>query len=309
MKKSVFIFLIILAASVLFSCGKKEVSAKNNSDEDNAKAALETTKDEDSSKTINGIEAVFVKGGTFIMGSPRDEQGRRGDEVQHKVTLTNDFYIGKYPITNAQYADFLNAKEIKECGSFNGKRLVSRSRGLTYDNDVKWRATEGFENRPVVRVDWLGAIKFSRWAGGRLPTEAEWEFAARGGNRSQGYIYSGSDNIDEVAWYRGNSNRRMQSLGQKKANELGIYDMSGGIWEWCHSWYGDYPVNAVTNPAGPRSGSRRVVRGGSWNFGAEDCRVARRMSYLPSTNGGDLGFRVVFNSQDNIVESEEKKEE
>jgi len=309
MKKSVLIFLITLTFSLLLSCGKKEnrvEESANNTQKDSVKEAL---KDEDSTKTINGIETIFVRGGTFIMGSSRDEQGRRGDEVQHKVTLTNDFYIGKYPVTNAQFAEFLNAKEIKECGTFNGKRLVSRSRGLSYDNDVKWRANSGFENRPVVRVDWFGAIKFSRWADGRLPTEAEWEFAARGGNRSRGYIYSGSNNADEVAWHRGNSDRRMQSLGQKKANELGIYDMSGGIWEWCHSWYGEYPVNAATNPVGPRSGSRRVVRGGSWNFGAEDCRVARRMSYLPSTNGGDLGFRVVFNSQDVIVESVEKQEE
>ncbi|MDR2841135.1 MAG: formylglycine-generating enzyme family protein, partial [Paludibacter sp.] len=131
----------------------------------------------------------------------------------------------------------------------------------------------------------------------RLPTEAEWEYAARGGNKSKGYLYSGSNFIDEVAWYTSNSGSKSHEAGTKKANELGIYDMSGNVWEWCYDWYGAYGSSSQTNPTGAGSGSSRVFRGGSWSRGASDCRVACRDYDTPARRYDILGFRLVLSSE------------
>ncbi|MCL1946117.1 MAG: formylglycine-generating enzyme family protein [Chitinivibrionia bacterium] len=211
-------------------------------------------------KTLNGIECVLVKAGTFTMGSPKNEEWRNIDETQRKVTLTQDFWISKYPITDAL---------------FYGK-------------------TEN-ENFPAINITWTQAHDWAKSKGARLPTEAEWEFAARGGNLSKNYVYSGSDNLNEVGWYGENSNFSIRPTGQKKANELGIHDMSGNVWEWCSDWYSMYPANAVTNPKGPNTGNYRVMRGGAWNYDAQFCRVAsRRNNYYPSSDGAYMGFRVAF---------------
>lgn len=126
-----------------------------------------------------------------------------------------------------------------------------------------------------------------------LPTEAEWEFAARGGMLSQGFRYAGSNDIDEVAWYDKNSGKETHPVGGKKANELGLHDMSGNVWEWCSDWYGDYPAEAQTNPAGPASGSFRVYRGGGAWHGAVYCRAAGRYRLPPALRNDRLGFRLV----------------
>lgn len=127
-----------------------------------------------------------------------------------------------------------------------------------------------------------------------LPTEAEWEFAARGGRNSGNYKYSGSDNLDYVAWHDGNSGSRTHPVGQKAKNELGLYDMTGNVWEWCKDWYGSYPSNAQTNPTGPSSGSDRVTRGGSWRYDARYSRVSYRGNTTPDDRGNDLGLRLVL---------------
>jgi formylglycine-generating enzyme required for sulfatase activity len=128
-----------------------------------------------------------------------------------------------------------------------------------------------------------------------LPTEAEWEFAARGGNKNQGFIYSGSNNLNEVCWFSGNSDWETKPVGQKLPNELGIYDMSGNIWEWTNDWYENFGTASVTDPTGPNTGSGRVGRGGGWRYGAESCRVADRGNIDPWFSwGGSGGFRVVF---------------
>ena len=131
----------------------------------------------------------------------------------------------------------------------------------------------------------------------RLPTEAEWEYAARGGNQSKGYKYSGSNSISDVAWYDDNSGDKTHPVGQKTPNELGIYDMSGNVWEWCQDWYGDYSSSSQTNPTGPSSGSYRVLRGGSWNNGARNCRVSNRGSYNPDSRSYRSGFRLACLSE------------
>jgi len=242
-----FVFLILFVAG----CNDEEDDAGGN-----GKQPTQTIKD----TTIRGIECVWVKAGTFMMGSPTNESGRDSGETQHEVTITQDFYISKYPITNAQYG----------------------------------KTVSGKENHPVVDVTWTEADAWAQSRGGSLPTEAQWEFAARGGVNSKGYIYSGSNNLDNVGWYWDNGYATTHPVGQKQPNELGIYDMSGNVYEWCSDWYGAYPTNAVTNPTGPSTGVDRVLRGGYWISNAQGCRVAYRNRYLPSSSYISIGFRVAF---------------
>jgi formylglycine-generating enzyme len=129
-----------------------------------------------------------------------------------------------------------------------------------------------------------------------LPTEAEWEYAARGGSTGTATKYAGSNTIGEVAWYGSNSGNKTQPVGQKRPNELGLYDMSGNLWEWCADWYGSYSSTSQTNPQGPSSGSNRVIRGGSWYNYAQNCRVANRYRYVPENRNYNLGFRLVLSS-------------
>jgi uncharacterized repeat protein (TIGR02543 family) len=222
-------------------------------------------------RTISGIECVLVKTGTFMMGSPTTESGRWDDETQHQVTIMRDYWVSKYPVTQGQYKAAM------------GTNPASGYYGVG-------------DNYPVYYVNWNDAVAFCNAVGGRLMTEAEWEFAARGGNKSNGYVYSGSNNLDEVAWYISNSSSGTKPVGQKAPNELGIYDMSGNVWEWCSDWYGDYSSSSQVDPTGPGSGSRRVFRGGSCGDLSLYCRVAFRYYSSPSNSGGNLGLRVAFNA-------------
>jgi len=252
-------------------------------------------------------EMVRVEGGTFQMG---DEIGDIREESRpvHQVTLTYDFWIGKYAVTFDEYDAYCDAMGISK----------------PYDND--W----GRGTRPVINLNWFDAIAYCNWLseqnglspaydsegtllnrdgqitdditqveGYRLPTEAEWEYAASGGHQAlpipPRFLYAGSDHIDEVGWYRENSDadgtgRKTQPVGQKRPNELGLYDMSGNVWEWCHDWYELYPTEAKINPIGPSNGRTRVVRGGMWNFGEEHCRVAGRARNDPVNRY--LGLRL-----------------
>ena len=170
-----------------------------------------------------------------------------------------------------------------------------------------WKAVMGSnpsnrkgDNLPVENVSWNDCQTFLRKLNAmtdknfRLPTEAEWEFAARGGNRSRGYQYSGSKKIDDVAWYNNNSGGETHPVGTKAPNELGIYDMSGNVWEWCQDWYGDYHGYSQTNPTGPSSASGRMNRGGSWYNYARYCRVANRGSFAPGIRTSSLGLRLAL---------------
>ena len=174
---------------------------------------------------------------------------------------------------------------------------------------AEWEAVMGSNpsrfkgaNRPVEQVSWNDCQTFINKlnsASGfhfRMPTEAEWEYAARGGSSSRGYKYAGGNDINAVAWYDGNSGRQTHDVGTKRPNELGIYDMSGNVWEWCSDWYGDkyYGSSSSTNPKGPSSGSYRVSRGGSWNSIARYCRVANRDFSDPDFRIIDLGLRLVL---------------
>ena len=149
---------------------------------------------------------------------------------------------------------------------------------------VSWDVCQEF----VKKLNQMTGMQF------RLPTEAEWEYAARGGNKSRGYRYAGNNNLDEVAWHDKNSGRRTHPIKQKQANELGLYDMSGNVMEWCQDWYGNYSSSAQTNPKGPASGSRRVYRGGGWCLNAGRCRVSFRYGNTPTLRLNSLGFRLAL---------------
>jgi len=242
-------------------------------------------------------EFVNVAGGTFQMGS---NDGGSEEQPIHAVTLSS-FEITKYEITNGQYCEFLNSIGCSSNGSFNDAEYGTVEYIDMDDSDCQVNYTGGQfvpeigkDNFPVIEVSWYGANAFAKWVGGRLPTEAEWEFAARGGNSSNGYTYSGSNNIDEVAWYSSNSGGHTHEVGTKTANELGIHDMSGNVWEWCNDWYngGYYSISPENNPQGPASGTYRVLRGGSWFNDADVCRVASRSGGNPDDTGSGIGFRI-----------------
>ena len=214
------------------------------------------------------LKMIFVRGGTFAVGST---SGESDEKPVHNVTL-DSYYIGETEITQAQW------------------RAVMGSNPSYFTGD----------NRPVECVSWDDAQAFceklSELTGKKyvLPTEAQWEYAARGGNKSKGYTYSGSNTIGDVAVYYYNySGSGHSNVKSKKPNELGIYDMSGNVSEWCSDWYGSYGSSAQTNPQGPSSGSHRVLRGGSWGGHSGYCRVADRFSINPSNRYIYYGFRVV----------------
>ena len=216
---------------------------------------------------------VKVEGSTFTMGAT-PEQGNDAYEYErpaHQVTLS-DYYIGRYEVTQKEWQAVMGDNPSK----FYGDNLP-----VDY---VSWNDCQDFINK----LNQLTGLKF------RLPTEAEWEFAARGGKQSKGYKYSGSDNAKNIAWYEKNSGSKPHQVGTKEPNELGIYDMSGNVGEWCGDWYGRYSSSAQTNPTGPSSGSGRVLRGGSWYYFARICRVSYRSIVSPSFRCNYNGFRVVL---------------
>jgi len=225
-------------------------------------------------KSFN-TDMVLVQGGTFTMGCT-PEQGNdcyREETPTQEVTL-NDFYIGKFTVTLAQWRVVMGN---------NSSGLIS---GNLPVEEVSWNEVQEFIKRLNERTN----------GNYRLPTEAEWEYAARGGNQSQGYKYSGSNNIEEVAWYESNSGKKTHPVGTKKANELGIHDMSGNVYEWVNDWYGEYSGGRLTNPQGPSSGSHRVIHGGSYSTPDRSARVSYRYRYDPGIRYGFLGFRLARSS-------------
>ena len=233
---------------------------------------------ENFTEKVSGVdlEMIYVKGGTFRMGvTEEQESGYDSDEQPvHEVTLS-DYYIGKYEVTQGLWKAVM------------GSNPSSFKKG---------------DNYPVERVSWKEIqtflTKLSELTGKRyvLPTEAQWEYAARGGVKSVGYKYSGSDNIDEVAWYKDNSDKATHPVGTKLPNALGIYDMSGNVWEWCSDWYGSnyYSNSPANNPMGPATGSACVLRGGGWRYLARSCRVSFRNGNIPNGRGYCSGFRVLL---------------
>ncbi len=239
-------------------------------------------------------EKISIESGSFQMGS---DAGGANEQPMHNISISS-FEISKYEVTNQQYADYMNLIGANVDGSVDGTIYLDIANSdcqISY-NGSSFVVNAGKTNNPVIEVSWDGAKAYSEYYGGRLPTEAEWEFAALGGNDSNGYSYAGSDNIDEVAWYTGNSGGTTHSVGTKNANELGLYDMSGNVWEWTNDWYDEnyYNTSSDTDPQGPETGTYRVFRGGSWFYNASYSRVAFRNGSFPTYMSGYLGFRPVF---------------
>lgn len=234
---------------------------------------------------------VFIKGGTFQMGS-EDKDAFDREKPVHQVTL-DDFYIGKYAVTTEDYMIFVNetqsnypewAEQGNDYHLKTGKKNLYK--GFTEDK------------QPIVGISWQNAEAYCKWLtqkteqNYRLPTEAEWEYAARGGSESNNFKYAGSNSLDEVAWYYKNAGETTHLVGQKKPNELGLYDMSGNVYEWCQDLYEDYSSETQTNPQGPRSGVYHVLRGGSWNYYRRNCHVSYRNRSSPRRRSNDIGFRL-----------------
>lgn len=227
--------------------------------------------------TIPGTDVsfnmVYVEGGTFMMGADVDDREASSEEKPaHQVTLS-DYYIGETQVTQALWQAVMGTNP-----SF----------------------FKGDPNRPVERVGWDDCQEFIKKLKGltgkyfRLPTEAQWEFAARGGNKSKDYKYAGSNDLDEVAWYDDNSGKRTHPVAQKVANELGLYDMTGNVWEMCQDRYDNYANVQQTNPEGPMMGSIRVLRGGSLFSYDRDCRVLGRGFYSSKDADSDIGLRLAL---------------
>jgi formylglycine-generating enzyme required for sulfatase activity len=222
-------------------------------------------------------EMITVEGGTFTMGDTEME-GDAIEQPTHQVTLKT-FKIAKTETTVAQW------------------RVYCTATGRAMPEAPSWG---WIDSHPIVNVNHSDAMAYCDWlaekmdADYRLPTEAEWEYAARGGKLSKGTKYSGGRSLDNAGWYADNAGSKTHTVATKNPNELGIYDMSGNVWEWCKDWYGEYSAAAQTNPKGATSGSRRVLRGGSWASSATYCRVAHRYGYGPSNRSDSDGFRVVL---------------
>ena len=219
---------------------------------------------------------VFVEGGTFDMGATQ-EQGNDGFEREtpvHKVTLS-DYYIGKYEVTQEEWQALMKNNPSRFKGSRNPVEQVS------------WNDAQEF----IEKLNQLTGKHF------RLPTEAEWEYAARGGKLSKGYKFAGSDKARQVGWIRITAANPTHPVGLKTPNELGLYDMSGNVWEWCYDGYATYDPDDQVNPRGNELSSSKVYRGGSWNYYERSCRVSSRNDSMPHLKYSFIGIRLVMDAE------------
>ncbi|MDD2965731.1 MAG: SUMF1/EgtB/PvdO family nonheme iron enzyme [Bacteroidales bacterium] len=250
------------------------------------------------------VEWVAVSGGAFEMGSRLSEPGRGIDETPHLVKVS-PFLISRTEITVAQFVEFVDAtgyiteaEKNPETGSmvYNGKHLVQMP-GVDWHCDEQGkRRNSDMDDFPVVHVTWNDARAFAAWAGGRLPTEAEWEYAARVGEKERS-AFSGHLKMEKAGWFKDNSHTRLNRTGRKHKNRAGLFDMSGNCWEWCADWYQTncYLHSDQMDPKGPSSGEKKVLKGGSWLTPKERCRIAYRDARPPDYRSGTVGFRIVKN--------------
>ena len=244
----------------------------------------------------NSIEMKLrlIPAGQFTMVAPSDKVGSQANERQHQVTISKPFSMGIYEVTQAQYSKVMG----KHPSRFQGETLAKRQHptghlGKKVDSS----------NHPVDQISWKDAVDFCRRlssmpsekAAGRvyrLPTEAEWAYACRAGSTTTYHHCAAESALASCGWYGANSGRRTHAVGQKNTNAWGLYDMHGNVWEWCQDFHGNDPQGGLTDPRGPASGSRRVIRGGSWLNSADGCRSASRDGGSPSDSHDFIGFRV-----------------
>ena len=305
--KTILWVVIGIIAVVIASIGLNGLNSSGSSNTETTNQSSQAERQEISSQTFtaNGVsfDMMLVKAGTFTMGATSEMKDPWDDEKPtHQVTLTNNYYIGKTEVTQALWKAVMG-KSVSQIAQENG-----------------WDTYGVGDNYPMYDISWndcktfISKLNSATGKQFRMPTEAEWEFAARGGINSNHCQYSGSNNIDDVAWYCNNSgdNRlnldnntwdqnkvlnnhcKTHEVATKQPNELGIYDMSGNVWEWCSDYWGNYSSSAQTNPTGSNSGSLRVFRGGSWNFDAWGCRSSYRSGSDPDYRNDGLGLRLAL---------------
>ena len=307
--KLVRLVITLVMVFVILGCSTEPV---------NAQASKELT-------NSIGMKLVLIPKGTFQMGSPPSEEGSQDNERQHEVTLTEDYYLGAFEVTQSQYQKVMGNNP----SNFQGDKIAER-----HPQTGRVVKEVDSSSHPVEKVSWEDAVEFCKRLSDlpeekkasrvyRLPTEAEWEYACRAGSKTAYSFGVSSQSLGDYAWFGNNSGSKeldsdalwakmkknpqeyadtLLSAGcathpvrDKKPNAWGLYDMHGNVWEWCSDWYGDYPKGAVSDPTGPREGSLRVFRGGSWRNEAAFCRSAYRFRYFPSFRDNDgIGFRVAL---------------
>ena len=270
-RKFGILLLCIFAVTAFFAFSRDEKEETGRNSEEGARGEVFTE-----TFSVNAVQFKMVKveGGTFQMGAT-SEQGSKaydGGYPVHSVTLS-DYYIGQTEVT----------QELWEAVMGSNPSYFEGDNQCPVEN-VSWNDCQEF----IKKLNRLTGKNF------RLPTEAEWEYAARGGNKSKGYKYSGSNDADAVAWYNKNSGSKTQPVAQKQSNELGLYDMSGNVWEWCQDWYGKYSSRSQSNPKGANTGSDRVLRGGSWFDYARYVQVSYRHNCTPDTRFSGYGLRLAL---------------
>ena len=325
MRFSSFKFVISIAGIFLACLNASEASDTENKPELQIPPGFEMLKGAASDSKgraseirhkATGIEMVYVAPGVFMMGSPSSEKNMRENETQHKVKLTKAYYIGKYEVTQEQWKKVTGKSPSKFKGTDLPVEQVTWDECRLFCKKLNGMAASS-DPAAAQELNTDGGCHF------RLPSEAEWEYAARGGNRNKGFIYSGGNNLDKVGWYYENSgdsrlsdstwgidksngnNGRTHPVGRKSANELGIYDMSGNIWEWCSDLLGDYPAGEGTDPSGAATGSQRVHRGGGWYGVSWICRSAARSGLTPDNCGCYLGLRIVLDIPESAATDKE----
>lgn len=216
------------------------------------------------------LEMVWIPPGEFFMGSPDNETGRSDSESpRHQVTITRGFWMGRYPVTQEQWAAVMD---------------VNASNGKLPAEQVSWNDCQEF----IRRLNEQGEGTY------RLPTEAEWEYACRAGTTTAWFFGKHAAPLDDYAWHDGNSEGKMHPIGEKQSNTWGLYDMYGNVWEWCRDWSGDYSAEAQTDPTGPETGECRVLRGGNWYSNKNNCRSASRSNNTPGSRIFGGGFRITW---------------
>ena len=248
---------------------------------------------------------VRLEGGTFQMGS-NGVEAQENEKPVHPVNI-NSFFLSKYEITVKEFSLFIGETKYVTTSDTLGFSWIYKDKQWIKGNHVNWTndiygnlIQVGDMDMPVIHISWVDATSYCKWlskttgAKFRLPTEAEWEFAARGGNNSNRYMFSGSNTLTEVGWFEGNSKANVSKVGKKQANEQGLYDMSGNVMEWCSDYYSDnfYSTGSPERMFGPETGTERVARGGSWFTPDFMCRSTYRIAYPETTRGGNIGFRI-----------------
>ena len=274
MKSPKILFLLLfcfIASAVTFPAQGNKTSKRSNN------VSVKQTRNK-LTVTVKGVKfkMVIVDGGTFTMGaSDNDNEATPREKPAHQVTV-NTFAIGQTEVTQELW-DAVMGKTLNE-NEFKGRKRPKEM--LAYYDCEEF----------IAELNKLTGLNF------RLPTEAEWEFAARGGNKSKGYKYAGGNNIGKVAWYSGNSNGKTHRVAQKRPNELGLYDMSGNVWEWCSDWYDEnyYSTSPALNPEGPEKTENRVNRGGHWGCDAKRLRVSDRAGDIAGTRCPMIGMRLAL---------------